>query len=227
MNMKNIIYILSTILLLALFSSCGKDNYDEPDVNLTGRVTYQGKALNVRGTDQRVRLQLYQDGYAKRDPIEVFVTQDGSFSAKLFNGEYKMVAKDRTGPWVNHRDTTVISIKGNTDINFEVEPFFMISDANISISGNTMTATFNIEKVAATAEMDRIFLLLNTTSFVDDEYKVLRTDYTENLTTGQVTYTADLTGNEKVANAQFLYGRVCVWAKGSDQGVYSPVVRLK
>ncbi|MDU1889897.1 MAG: DUF3823 domain-containing protein [Dysgonomonas sp.] len=226
--MKNIITILfSSFVLLALFSSCGKDNYDEPKSDLMGTVTYQGKAINVRGTDERVRLQLYQDGYAKRDPIEVFVTQDGTFSAKLFNGEYKMVTRSGNGPWVNSRDTTVITVKGSTTANMEVTPFFTISNEEVSVSGNTMNTSFTIDQVVSTAEMDRIILLLNTTSFVDDQYNVMRTDFTENLTTGAVTYSADFTGNEKVANAKFLYGRICVWTKNADQGVYSKVFRLK
>ena len=47
--MKIISNIFSVILLLVLFSGCGKDNFDAPESKLVGRVTYQGQALNLRG----------------------------------------------------------------------------------------------------------------------------------------------------------------------------------
>ena len=225
-NMKKIIYSFSIISLLILFSGCGKDNYDEPESTLTGRITYNGEAINVRGTDERVRLQLYQDGYDKHDPIEVFVGQEGTFSAKLFNGQYKMVTRNNNGPWVNTRDTTLITVNGSTTIEFKVTPYFTISNAEISLSGNTMNASLTINRIVPTAEIDRVILLLNSTTFVDDGFNVLRKDFTGNdVKTGQVNYTAEL--NEKALNAKFLFGRICVWTKGADQGIYSQVVKLK
>ena len=91
--MKIISNIFSVILLLVLFSGCGKDNFDAPESKLVGRVTYQGQALNLRGTGEAVQLQLYQDGYEKNDPISVFVGQDGTFSALLFDGEYRLTKR--------------------------------------------------------------------------------------------------------------------------------------
>lgn len=225
-NMKKTIYSFSIISLLILFSSCGKDNYDEPESTLTGKITYNGEAINVRGTDERVRLQLYQDGYDKHDPIEVFVGQEGTFSAKLFNGEYKMVTRNNNGPWVNTRDTTLITVNRSTTIEFKVTPYFTISNAEISLSGNTMNASLTINRIVPTAEIDRVILLLNSTTFVDDGFNVLRKDFTgDDAKTGQVNYTAEL--NEKALNAKFLFGRICVWTKGADQGIYSQVVKLK
>lgn len=224
--MKKTIYSFSIISLLILFSGCGKDNYDEPESTLTGKITYNGEAINVRGTDERVRLQLYQDGYDKHDPIEVFVGQEGTFSAKLFNGEYKMVTRNNNGPWVNTRDTTLITVNRSTTIEFKVTPYFTISNAEISLSGNTMNASLTINRIVPTAEIDRVILLLNSTTFVDDGFNVLRKDFTgDDAKTGQVNYTAEL--NEKALNAKFLFGRICVWTKGADQGIYSQVVKLK
>ena len=102
--MKIISNIFSVILLLVLFSGCGKDNFDAPESKLVGRVTYQGQALNLRGTGEAVQLQLYQDGYEKNDPISVFVGQDGTFSALLFDGEYRLTTRVGNGPWVRNRE---------------------------------------------------------------------------------------------------------------------------
>ncbi|MCD7931254.1 MAG: DUF3823 domain-containing protein [Tannerellaceae bacterium] len=217
--------IFSLFLLLVLLTGCGKDNYDAPDSLLTGRVVYEGEPIQVRGSDERVRLQLYQDGYDYRTPIEVFVTQDGSFSALLFDGEYKMVTRDNNGPWVNSRDTTLVTVKGNTHVDMEVTPYFTISNADITLANNVITAKFDITRIVDTAEMDRVILLAGQTAFVDDDYKVLRVDWTDNLQTGTVTYTAEL--NDEAKEAVVLNGRVCIWTRGADQGIYSPIFKLK
>ncbi|MCD8177821.1 MAG: DUF3823 domain-containing protein [Tannerellaceae bacterium] len=217
--------IFSLFLLLVLLTGCGKDNYDAPDSLLTGRVVYKGEPIQVRGSDERVRLQLYQDGYDYRTPIEVFVTQDGSFSALLFDGEYKMVTRDNNGPWVNSRDTTLVTVKGNTHVDMEVTPYFTISNADITLANNVITAKFDITRIVDTAEMDRVILLAGQTAFIDDDYKVLRVDWTDNLQTGTVTYTAEL--NDEAKEAVVLNGRVCVWTRGADQGIYSPIFKLK
>ncbi|WP_069658951.1 DUF3823 domain-containing protein [Arcticibacter eurypsychrophilus] len=222
----NILSSVFSFALLILISGCGKDNYAAPESVLSGRVVYGGEALNLRGTGERVRIQLYQDGYQRRDPIEVFVGQEGTFSAKLFDGHYKLVTRNGNGPWVNDRDTINVEVKGSTQIDVPVTPFFTISNASIALANNTMTSSFTINKIVPTAEIDRILLLLGTTSFVDDEINIMRQNFTSN-TTGTVNFTADLTGNSTVSAAKALYGRVCVWTKGADQGIYSPVVRLK
>lgn len=222
----NIFKTLSALLLVVLFTACGKDNYDEPTSLLTGKVVYQGEAIQVRGTDERVRLQLYQDGYPNYTPIDVFVGQDGSFSAMLFNGEYKMVTRNNNGPWVNSRDTTRVTVKGNTVQNMEVTPYFTISNADMKLSGKEVTATFTVNQIVQDREIDRIILLLNRTQFVDDDIKIQRVDYTGNdIKTGAVAYTFDI--NDDANKAAILYGRICVWTRDADQGIYSPVIRLK
>jgi len=225
--MKTIFKSIFAISLLSLFfASCGVDNYDEPESLLTGRISYNGEPVNVRGTEEQIRLQFYQYGYAYLNPIEVFVTQDGTFSAKLFNGEYHVVTRDRNGPWVNSRDTTVVHVNGNTVMELKVTPYFTISNSTITLDNNTMNTAFNITKIIETAQIDRIILLLNTTTFVDDAFNVMRKDFTgDEIRTGQVTYSAEL--NDKAKNAKTLFGRVCVWTSGVDQGIYSPVVRLR
>lgn len=224
--MKIISNIFSLVLLLVLFTGCGKDNYDAPESTLTGKVTYKGEALNLRGTGEAIRLQLYQDGYDKHDPIEVFVGQDGAFSAKLFDGEYKMVTRDGNGPWVNTRDTTVVNLKGSTSIELEVTPYFLITGEKLSVSGSTMNASFTVNKVASTAKINKVMLILSKTQFADDVNNVFRKDF-DGLEPGALTLSAEVGGNTEVANAKALYARVGVLAEGADQAIYSPVVRLR
>jgi hypothetical protein len=209
-----------------ILTGCGKDNFDEPTSTLTGKIVYNGEAIQVRGTGEAIQLQLYQDGYALKDPITVYVGQEGTFSAKLFDGEYKLVTRDNNGPWVNSRDTLIVNVKGRTNIEVNVTPYFTISGTQISISGNTMNASLTINRIVSTAEISRVVLVLSKTQFVDDANNIFRKDIT-GITAGAETLTADLSGNNDVANAKTLYGRVAVHTNGADQAIYSPVVKLK
>lgn len=224
--MKIIYNILFVFVFLILITSCGKDNFDEPKSFLTGKITYNGESLSLRGTGEAIRLQLYQDGFAKRDPIDVFVGQDGAFSAVLFDGEYKLVTRDGNGPWVNSRDTTVVTLKGATAIELKVTPFYTISGESITISSTAVNASFTVNQVVSTAQVQRAFLILSKTQFADDVNNVFRKDFTD-ITTGSVSLSADISGNTNVSSAKALYGRVGIQAVGADQAIYSPVVRLK
>ncbi|MDR2949939.1 MAG: DUF3823 domain-containing protein [Prevotella sp.] len=218
--------ILQAVLFLFLFTSCGTDNYDAPESLLVGKVVYKDEPIQVRGTDERVRLQLYQDGYQNYTPIEVFVTQDGSFSAKLFDGEYKMVTRDNNGPWVNSRDTTYITVRGNTVQNMEVIPYFTITNADMKLSGRKVTANFTVNQIVENRRIERILLLVNRTQFVDDDIRIDRIDYTDSdAKTGTLSYSFDI--NDEANNSATLFGRICVWTEGADQGIYSPVFLLK
>jgi hypothetical protein len=224
--MKIVSKIIFAVVALLIFAGCGKDNFDEPTSVLKGTVVYNGEALNLRGTGNAVRLQLYQDGYALHDAISVYVGQDGAFSASLFDGEYKLVTRDGNGPWVNSRDTTIVNVKGKTEIQLNVTPYFLISNENISVSGSKMNASFTINKIVSTAKISKVMLILSKTQFADDVNNLFRADIT-NVSEGAVTLSADISGNTSVANSTYLYGRIGVLAQGADQAIYSPVVQLR
>ena len=230
MKMKNIIQVSFVLLLSVWVASCGKDNYDPPQSMLTGQIVYNGEPIQVRGTREAVQLQLYQDGWQTRSPITVYVTQDGSFSAALFDGEYKLVTTDRNGPWVNSRDTTIVNLKGSQHIQLNVTPFFTISGTNISYStsNSTLSASLTITKVVSDANLDRVYLILSKTQFADEVYYLIRKEVT-NMTTGSNSLSATLSASDITAinSAPTIYGRVGVKTVGTEQAIWSPVVRLK
>lgn len=224
--MKIIANIISVIMLLGVVASCGVDNFDEPNATLYGKVVYKNEALNIRGTGEAVQLQLFQDGYDKREAVNVHIGQDGTFSAKLFNGEYKLVSKDGNGPWVNSRDTVIVNVKGSTEINFEVTPYFIISGENITVSGSTMNAAFSINQIVAEAKINKVMLILSKTQFADNVNNVFFHEVAD-VNTGLVNLSADISGNPEVANAKSLFARVGVLSDKADQAIYSQVVRIR
>ena len=220
---------ISMLLLPAIVavSSCGLDNYDAPESNLVGRVVYNGEPVGVRGTGEAVQLQLYQDGYELRDPIPVYVSQDGSFEAKLFDGQYKLVTRDNNGPWVNDRDTTVVNVKGTANIDVEVTPFYRLSNIQLSLNGNEAEASFQIDEIAGGLDIDYVMILVGKTSFVDDVSYTARVDIDDATAGTTVTGSIDLTNNEDFQSGRALYARVGLRPAGKDQAIYSQVVNLR
>lgn len=228
--MKHIYTKTLLLFLSVLLVSCGFDNFEEPESQLSGQVEYNGQPLGLKGTQGSIQLQLYQDGYAFKNPLPLFVGQDGKFEAKLFDGTYKLVTRDQNGPWVNTRDTTIVEVKGNTSIKFEVTPFFTISNAKASLSGNILTGSCSIAKIINTAELSYVRLYINGTSFVDENTNLIGVN-AEELSTGSVTFSynlSDLNEGQKNTfdNYKGVYARVAVRSRNADQAIYSEVIKL-
>jgi len=220
-NKMKYIYILFIAYLMV---SCGVDNYDEPEVVLSGNVVYNGKNVQVMGSNGTVQMELYQDGYELNNkPLILYVKQDGSFQTKLYNGNYKLVTKRGTGPWVNSADTLHVNISGSTSCEYPVTPYFTISGESISLNGNTLTATFTINDITGTEVIERAMLLVNKTTFVDETAQIQRADVTYP-GGGSVTMSMELSG-ETLA-FPVLNARIGIKREG-EQAIYCPVTKIK
>lgn len=230
--MKNIFKISLVLFLLTVLTNCGLDNYDPPTSQLSGQIEYKGQPVRLKGTYGAIQLQLYEDGYEFKNPIAIFVDQDGKFEAKLFNGEYKLVTRDNNGPWVNSRDTTIINVNGSTSINFEVTPYFTISNANVALSGDKLTGSCTVNQIVTGKEIDFIKLFLNGTSFVDENINLFGGIPANINGPGNAMFSFDLltlNADQKSALSKLkgVYARIGVRTKGADQAIYSEVFRLK
>lgn len=208
-------------------SSCGLDNYDAPESKLIGRVVYNGAPVGVKGTGGAVQLQLYQDGYELRSPIPVYVAQDGTFEAKLFDGEYKLVTRDNNGPWVNDRDTTVVNVKGTANVDIEVTPFYDLSNVQLALSGSSVNASFQINEVAGGRDIDYALILAGKTSFVDDVSYTERRELRDLTAGSTVSEVLDLANNADFKAGKPIFARIALRCVGKDQAIYSQVVRLR
>lgn len=224
--MKKIIF--SIISLSALLLSCGKDNYKEPTAVIEGKVSYNGASVGVRGTNEVIQLQLYQDGYQLKGHIPVYVKQDGSFSAKVFDGKYKLVARSNNGPWLNaSSDTLVVDVKTKATVNYEVTPYFTIGNADIKLGSNkSIQANFVINKVVPAANVQYYSLIISRTAFVDDAVNVWRKEYPYSQQ-NTITLAEDLSSLAQMNDNSPLYARVGVRSNLSEQSVYSEVIKIK
>jgi hypothetical protein len=225
--MKTLVKVYLFIVLIVVATSCGKDNYDKPESHFTGKIVYNGQALGIGGSNGEVYLQFWQDGYELKTSFNVYVSQDGSYSSVLADGVYKLVTVTNRGPWVSSQDTVVITVNGDTQKDYEVTPYYTLSNISYSVNGNTLNASFDITGVTTNRNIEYIALMVNKTQFVDfgDGTHVNWVRDSE-ATTGHVSLQLDITND--MANQKALYARVGLKIDGVGEGVYdSEVFKIK
>lgn len=223
--MMNNKYIKLCFFVLALvLTACGTDNFDEPTATLRGRVVYKGQPVQVKSG--AVELQLYQDGYAKKDPIGVQVAQDGTFQASLFKGTYKLITKNGNGPWQALKDTTVVNVEQETTHDVEVTPYYMLANATMQLGGSTVKASVELQKIVPEATVASAILVIGKTTIVDESWNVAKFEMNTDLPAGTYPLTLDLKDNAAAKTAKHLYGRIGVKASGADTYVFTQVFDL-
>lgn len=218
---------LLTITMVAVgtfLSGCAYDNFDAPEVTLSGKVVYQGRPVSVRNNGPQ--LELWQDGYPLRSLITVYLDQDGSFSTKLFSGKYKMVRR-ADAPWLQQAtDTVLIDLKNDTDIDVPVLPYFTIRNESFQKTGNTIRAQFIVDKVVETANVEFVRLYLGKSILTDQVQRELRIDGSVSaLVFGSETViTGDLPDNLK--NLDYVFARIGVKSTSAGEYYYTPVQKI-
>ena len=228
MNKLFLNIMLATAVAFCL-GSCGYDNFDEPESMLAGNIQYNGQNLQLQGSAGSIQLQAYQSGYELKSPITIYVNQDGRFSARLFNGHYKIVTKDNNGPWVNKRDTVEVDVKGNTEVNIPVTPYFLLSDYNCSLSGNLLTVSFRIQQIVNTATMAYGTICIGRTSIVDEQNNAFQIRLNASqLTVGANSFSFNLTDEQKkaISGAVKVTARVGLRTVDADKSIYTNMVTL-
>jgi hypothetical protein len=220
--MKNISYII-LFSLVALFS-CKKDNYEAPASRLSGRVIFQNQPVGVRSDG--VQLELWQRGFSLFTKIPVFVAQDGTFSATLFDGDYKLVRLRGNGPWIDNTDSISVKVSGNTQVDVPVVPHFNLNNVSFNKSGTTITATFTVQQVTATSVLERVNLYLGTTMIVDNTKQDASAEkVAADIVIGQPG-TISVTVPAALASRNFMYARVAVKTSGVGEALFSAPYRI-
>ncbi len=217
-------------------SSGDYDNYEAPKSSLTGKVVYQGEPINVASNE--VNMELWEPGWQLRNRIDVTMDQDGSYSASLFDAEYKLVFRQNQGPFrmvtnpVTNSDTILVNVKGATVMDIEVMPYYMILNPQITKSGSTVNATASVEQIITDANarnVERVSLYINQTTFVDN-----RGNYHLAVQHLQAADIADLSAvslslpvPDLVRAQNYIYARIGVKIEGVEQMIYSPVQQLE
>jgi Domain of unknown function (DUF3823_C)/Protein of unknown function (DUF3823) N-terminal domain len=221
--------------LCGLLLSCKKDNYAPPSSKLTGHLMYKGDSIGVE--NYQVPFELYQYGFGKVGPIGSSFSQDGGYSALLFDGEYKLIVPNGQGPFLWNQlpsgapDSISVSLKGSKTLDLEVLPYYMIRNAAINNNGTSVTATFKIEKVITDAnakDIERVNLYINKTQFVSgngDEHNA-----SAELSGGDITdpnnVTLSVSIPDMVPAQKYVFARIGLKIAGVEDMIFSPLTKI-
>lgn len=222
--MKNLLYGILMVLLLS--SGCSKDNYDEPESILQGQIVYQNKPIGVRSNG--VQVELWQHGFKLFSKIPVYVSQEGSFSASLKSGNYKLVLLKLNGPWVDNSDSIDVNVSGTTNANINVIPYFIINNVNFQKNGSAISSSFDIQQINTSKKLESVKLYVSKTGIVDQTNNLGSsqiiasgiTDLTKPISLS-VNIPASLTGKG------YVFARVGVKISGVSELVYSAVQKIQ
>jgi hypothetical protein len=164
--MKSSILKISAILSLVLVAaSCNYDNFDPPQSLLEGRVVYQGEPLGLRS--EGVQLELWQPGYELFQKIPLHVDQDGSFSASLFDGDYKLTLLRGNGPWLDQTDSIDVQVRGGKVIDVEVQPYYTLSSPQFSRNSGQISTSVQVNSVNPTRAVELVAIYVGRTAILD------------------------------------------------------------
>jgi hypothetical protein len=228
MTVKLPAIVTATLIMSVGLSGCGMsalDNYDQPTSTLSGRVEFEGEPVGVRTNG--VQLELWERGYDTPQKIPVYVAQDGSFTAVLFDGEYDLTPIPGNGPWANTSDTLHIVLKGSARVAVPVRPYYTIKDETVSRSADAVAADFRLGQVDASRAVEYVGLYVSSTTFVDRSNMAVRVE-TPGAAIGaldqpihlSVTLPANLAAKGEV------FARIGVKTVGVAELLFSPVYKL-
>lgn len=236
--MKKILFFFSLILAVCL-TSCELDNYEAPNINLVGKVVYQGKQIYVR--NNQVTFRLYEPGWelSSSTYMDVQVKWDGTFSAGVYGGKtYKLIRQPNIGPWVNPtaNDTITVNNYDGREVVMEVTPYYLLDNAKLECNGRLVTGSCHITEVTPGMSIEKVGLYVNRNIIVDDVYTMGAGSYvetTENLAGGQtVSLNVDLSGFSINSTANSLpqtgkvYARMGLKINGIEAMVFTEPVAL-
>ncbi|RDV11520.1 DUF3823 domain-containing protein [Pontibacter diazotrophicus] len=223
MKFRLITYIMAMVVVL---SGCEYDNHEPPKTMLTGKVVYQDQAIGVRSSG--VQLELWQPGYPVLQKIPVYVDQEGTFSAMVFDGNYKLTRLRGNGPWVDNTDTIDVQVQGNTVVEVPVQPFFLIRNEQFQNNGNAVTTTLNVEALVPGAKIERVTYYLGSTTIVDANNFAAVTDIwwpNEEAVAAPMSMSLEVPAN--IANKGYVFARVGVKIADVAEMIYSPVEKVE
>jgi len=233
--MRVLFKYLFVVAITATIFSCKKDNYSPPSSTLTGNLLYQSDTIYVERN--AVHYQIYQYGFGRVGPISTNETfaQDGSYSALLFNGDYKLIIPNGDGPFMWKQtaagtpDTLAVTVNGNQTADFEVTPYYMIRNAQITGGSNSVTASCKLEKIindANAKDVEYVALYVNNTQFVSGINNVA----SASITGADISDANNVQLNVQVPtltpSQNYVFARIGLKMVNVEDLIFSPVVKI-
>ncbi len=223
MRLKKL-YILAATAVIGFTSCENYDNFDAPGAMLSGSVVYNNETVGIRNGG--ARFELWQDGYELNKSIEVYIAQDGTYSASLFNGEYKMV-RIAGAPWeVDLTDTIVVNVNGSTTFDVPVTPFYTVGNESYNVSGTTVSTSFTVNQVLESSSIQSVNVYFGTKYLTDENYNSSKYGVDVSTITSGTENTLTLDIPEGLQDREYIYMRVGVRSTSSNEYYYTPAEKV-
>jgi hypothetical protein len=223
MKINYYIYLL-TLTVTSLLTGCGYDNFEPPQSRLTGTVVYNGNPIQLR--NNTVELELWQHGYAFFTKIPVYVAQDGTFSAQLFDGDYKLVLRANNGPWLNNTDSIDVQLRGAAEVDVPVMPYFTISTEGLVKNGNNIEGNVSIARANGTNTLENVTVFVSSTNIVDATNNRQTTVKAGGTVDINAPVPVSVALNSAMSARSHVFVRVGVKVTGVVEMIYTPVQRI-
>lgn len=224
--MKTRIFFYLAVSVAILMTGCELDNFEEPSSELNGQILYDGSPIGVK--DNEVELELWQDGYELSQDIPVYVAQDGSFSATLFDGDYQLVLRQDNGPWVDNSDSITVNLEGSAEVDVHVEPFYIINKESINYNNGSVEASFTVEQINDSRDLEFVGLYIGMTNIVDQVYNEANTtEAGDQITFGDTVNLAVDLSNNSLENRENVYVRVGLKVVGKPDLLFSQIENIE
>ncbi|WP_085537054.1 DUF3823 domain-containing protein [Massilibacteroides vaginae] len=229
---KNKLYI-AFLSFSVFFASCGLtdiDNYDAPNATIQGGIyDMESNELIEQDIVDGMQIEFVEQGFDNPHTQYMIVKNDGTYQNNLmFAASYTMQPVRGNFVPVEKQDITVK--KGNNTVDFKVQPYIRIKNAEISKVGNKVVATFKIEQTV-TNDVKQLTLFAHQEPNVGWKLHTASANQDVNTTTlGSTLYTLeiDLAANSSLQSGKEYYFRVGALIDAPEAKYnYAPAVRLK
>lgn len=224
--MKTQLLLFLMISTGTLLLGCVHDNYEEPSSKLNGQIVYDGNPIGIKSNE--IELELWQQGFEISQDIPVYIDQDGSFSATLFDGEYQLVLQQGVGPWIDNTDSIEVQLNGSADVDVPIEPYYLIRNESITYSGGSVEASFNVEQINDANDLEFVGLYLGTGNFVDQTYNEANTTQAgDQITFGDTINLSINLSNNELNGLDNVFARVGLKVDGRSELLFSQVYNIE
>lgn len=224
---------IGLLLMVVIAASCKKDNFEAPSLTLSGKINYQGEAIQVEY--DRVPFELYQYGFGKTGAIRSSFTQEGTYSSVLFSGQYKLIIPNGQGPFkwnenvAGTRDSVTIDLSSDKTLDLEVTPYYMIRTPQMNAASGTVTATFKAEKIITDAsgkDIEEVALYINKTQFVSGANNNAQATMAGSAITNPDNISLNVTIPAMVPAQNYVFARIGLKIAGVEDRIFSPVQKI-
>ena len=143
--MKKLTIHISALLLLFGAGACSIDNYPAPDSQLYG--TFLDAETNEPVEQDIIRgstIEFIEQGYASQTKQTMIIKNDGTYRNNLIFANIYTITPVR-GNFVPMAAQEV-TVKGETQLDFKVQPYIRVKEASIEKVGTKIVAKFKLQQ---------------------------------------------------------------------------------